>query len=160
MGKLSNKYLLTLSPIQVYKLLLEGKIMRFPNKFWVGEGALGRAAEITVYLINHILEWGEYDIKTKMGIRVFQDNKLFGMINSLFEGSPYKTIENAYPGKYRPWDFASVPRRFWTDESVEEVSQWIAENGVEKSSQTTKKLFRLSKSSMSKKGKQGRQKYG
>ncbi|HEY8910659.1 MAG TPA: hypothetical protein VIM51_10340 [Desulfosporosinus sp.] len=160
MGKLSNKYLLTLSAVRVYQLLLDGKIVRFPNKFWVGEGAFRRAAEITIYLINNVLVWGEDDIKTKMGIRVFQDNKLFGMINSLFEGSPYKTIENAYPGKYRPWDFACVPRSFWTDESVEEVSQWIADNGVDKSSQTTKKLFRLSQSSMSKKGKKRRKNYG
>lgn len=54
--KLSNEYLLTLSPVQVYGLLLDGNITRFPTRFWVGKAALGRAAEITVYLVNEVLK--------------------------------------------------------------------------------------------------------
>ena len=152
MKKLSNEYLLTLSPAQVYKLLIDGNITRFPNKFWTGEDALNRAADVTVCLIDDVLKWSEDDLKSKLGIRTFKDNKLLGMINVLFKGSSYNAIENAYPGRYKAWDFASVPRGYWNKESVKEVTQWIAENGTEKSLQTTKKILRLSQSNMVKKG--------
>lgn len=152
MERPNNNYQSALNPIKVYKQVLDGNLARFPNKFWVGEDALGRAAEITIYLIEDVLELSEDDLKAKMGIRLFQDNKLHGMINSLFEGSPYKAIENAYPGKYKALDFASVTRNYWNDESVKNASQWIAENGVRKSLQTTKKILRLSQSSMERKG--------
>lgn len=150
--KLTGKFLLTLPPVHVYKLLMDNIIVRFPNKFWVGEDALDRASEITVHLVEGVLEWHKTEVKEQMSIKIFKDNKLLGMLNSLFGGSPYMAIENAYPNKYEAWELANVPMNYWTPKTVKDVSSWIAENGAKESLQATKKILRLSQSNMAKRG--------
>ena len=151
-SKLTGKFLLTLPPVHVYKLLMDNNIVRFPNKFWIGEDALNRASEITVHLVEGVLKWHKTEVKEQMSIKIFRDNKLLGMLNSLFGGSPYMAIENAYPNKYEAWELANVPMNYWTPKTVKNVSSWIAENGVKESLQATKKILRLSQSNMAKRG--------
>jgi len=151
-NKLTGKFLLSLPSVHVYKLLMNNNIARFPNRFWVGEDALVRASEITVHLIEGVLKWHKDEVREQMSIKIFKDNKLLGMLNSLFGGSPYMAIENAYPDKYEAWELANVPMNYWTPQTVKNISSWIAKNGAKTSLQATKKILRLSQSNMAKRG--------
>ena len=150
LAKLTGEELLELPPVQVYKMVLDSVIGRFPNRFWVGEEALARSSEITVYLIEGVLKWGSEDVQKQLGIKTFNDNKLLGMLNSIFKGSSYAALENAYPGKYQAYELANVPVNYWNTETQAAISNWIATHGAGMNAQVTRKLFRSSQSGMNK----------
>ena len=82
-NKLTGKFLLTLPPVHVYKLLMNNNIVRFPNRFWVGEEALVRASKITIHLVEGVLKWHKTEVKEQMSIKIFRDNKLLGMLRHI-----------------------------------------------------------------------------
>lgn len=145
-NKLTGDFLLSLPTIEVYKLLLDGAIVRFPNRFWVGNEALARSIEIIKYLVEDILKWDELDLRERMSIRVFKEHKLLGMLNSMFEGSAYLAVENAYPGKYPAYKLANVPRNYWNQDTVAAANRWATKRGTNPDPQTVRKLFRSSQS--------------
>lgn len=102
--------------VELYKKILTGELKRFPNRFWVDAGAEGNAAAITKYLIEEILKWDEEEVKKNLNELVFRKNKLSGMLEYTFGRSPFKAIDNAYPGKYKEWDFKAAPKHIWKNE--------------------------------------------
>ena len=49
------------------------------------------------------------------------------MLNAIFTKSPYAAINNAYLEKYKPWQFANVPKSYWTKETAAEATRWLIE---------------------------------
>ena len=85
------------------------------------------AAIVTKAMIEDVLEWSEEDVVRKLSQKTFTDNKLGGMLVKVFDGSPYAAIDNAYPGKYKPWQFDNVPKSYWTKETAAEATRWLIE---------------------------------
>ena len=114
-----------------------------PNHFW----NLKTASEATTWLIEEKLKWSDEDIKQKLSANIFIKNSLTGMLNVLFNGSPYLAIENAYPGKFKPWELPSVPKKFWNMETAKEATIWLIEEKLKWSDEDVKqklsrKIFR------------------
>ena len=69
------------------------------------------------------------------------------MIMKCFGNSPYEAINNAYPNKYKEWEFSFVPRGFWNDkENGIKATKWLIEeklklNDKELKERLSKKLF-------------------
>ena len=68
-----------LSPVEVYQLILVGKLKRFPNGFWCEPDGEENAGEILQYLFESLLQWSFQDIKQKIYFKIFNDYKLQGM---------------------------------------------------------------------------------
>ena len=102
--------------VELYKKILKGELKKFPNRFWVDSGAEENAAAITRYFIEEILKWKEEDVKKNLTELVFRKNKLSGMLEYTFNRSPFKAIDNAYPGIYKEWDFKAAPKHIWENE--------------------------------------------
>lgn len=111
--------------IEIYKLVLSGKIKKFPRGFWMQPEAKDNAAKVTKYLLEDILHYTEDDIRTKVNGTTFADNKLRGMLNNVFGNSIYKCIDNAYPGKFKEWELSSTPKNFWNKETAKEATKWL-----------------------------------
>ena len=94
-----------------------------PKNFWNME----TAKEATIWLIEEKLKWSDDDIKQNLSLKIFKENPLVGMLNVLFNGSPYLAIENAYPGKFKPWEFTQVPKNFWNLKTASEATIWLIE---------------------------------
>ena len=94
-----------------------------PNSYWTKE----TAAEATRWLIEEKLKWSEEELLKKLGKKTFYDNGLKGMLTNVFDGSSYAAINNAYPGKYKPWQFEHVTRSYWTKERAVEATIWLIE---------------------------------
>ncbi|WP_407301664.1 AbrB/MazE/SpoVT family DNA-binding domain-containing protein [Clostridium botulinum] len=121
-----------LTDVELYKLRLQGKLKKFPDGFWKKPGALDSAKEITIYFIEEILKWNEEDIRKKIDEKTFREYKLSGMLEYVFDRSPFKAIENAYPGVYKEWDLKHVSRNLWEDENKRKKAiEWLL-NKVEK----------------------------
>jgi hypothetical protein len=73
-----------------------------------------------------MLKWNEEQVKENLTEKIFRENKLSGMLQYVFGRSPYRAIENAYPGKYLPWEFKSCYKGIWQNEEMREAAvKWL-----------------------------------
>ena len=102
---------------------------RFPMGTWIYFDVVdyNAAAIVTKAMIEDVLKWSEEDVVRKLNSKTFTDNKLGGMLDSVFNRSTYAAINNAYPEKYKPWQFANVPNSYWTKETAAEATKWFIE---------------------------------
>jgi len=91
--------------ISIYREVLEGKRRRFPNGFFDGSEGLRRAAILTRYLIRQVAGMRLEEIPKKVNKSLFYRHKLTWMLGYCFNWSPYLAVENAYPGRFHPWQF-------------------------------------------------------
>lgn len=114
--------------VDIYKKILKGELKRFPNRFWVDPGAEEHAKQITKYLIEEILKWGDDEVKENLSEMVFRKHKLSGMLEYTFGRSPFKALDNAYPNKYKEWELKTVPKNLWeNEEKQKEATKWLLE---------------------------------
>ena len=72
--------------IRIYEEIRTGKRSRFPRGFWV-DGSnynYNAAADITKYLVEDVLNWDDEVVKDRMCCEVFFQQKLKGMLWTLF----------------------------------------------------------------------------
>ena len=114
-----------ISKYYLEEVLAKGK--NFPSGTWSGDKKYENAKNVTKTLIEKVLKWSENDIKEKLSANTFRKNSLGGMLAVLFNDSPYRAIENAYPGKFKPWELPSVSKKFWNMETAREATIWLIE---------------------------------
>lgn len=123
--------LFKLSPIEIYKMVLRGDLKAFPRGFWQRPEAEQNAIIVTKFLLEDILKWSENDIKSKLLKSTFDNNKLGGMINTIFNGSPFNAINLTYPNKYNIWDFTQTPKNYWNKETSLKAIKWMIEDKLQ-----------------------------
>jgi hypothetical protein len=131
-----------LTAVEIYKMVLTGKLKRFPCRFWT-DNDMSEYIEIIKFLIEDILKWSNDDIKEKLGNDTFIDNGLTGMLRKVFGSSPYKAINTAYPGKFHPWELRMVPRNYWNLETAGDAVRWFIEEKLQWSDNDIKKNLTL-----------------
>jgi hypothetical protein len=72
-----------------------------PNHFWNKETAI----MATKWLIEEKLKWTDHEIKEYLQIQTFRDHGLSTVINTIYNNSPYKALNAAYPGRFHKNDF-------------------------------------------------------
>ena len=118
------------------------KAWEFPKtskKFW----NLKTARKATIWLIEEKLKWSNEDVKKKLTRNIFIQNSLGGMLTILFNNSPYLAIENAYPGKFKAWEFAKVSNHFWNLKTAKEATIWLIEEKLKWSDEDVKQKLSL-----------------
>lgn len=113
--------------VDVYKLVWSGRLKMFPHFTWTGEEGISNAIKCTKYLIENILKWDTEQVKQKLNINTFLDNKLGGMMTIIFSSSPYTALNYAYPDTYKPWEMAMCPLNTWDDETSIIATKWLIE---------------------------------
>ena len=112
---------------------------KVPKNFW----NLKTASEATIWLIEEKLRWSDEDVRRNLSQNTFKENSLRGMLDVLFNGSPYLAIDNAYPGKFKPWELSSVPKKFWNLETAKEATIWLIEEKLKWSDEDVKEKLTL-----------------
>ena len=125
-----------ISKYYLEEVLAKGK--KFPKGVWNCNEKYDNAKEVTKTLIEKVLKWSDDDIKSKLSINTFRENSLKGMLNYLFNNSPYRAIENAYPGKFKPWEVTRVSKKFWNVETAKEATIWLIEEKLKWSDEDIK----------------------
>lgn len=114
-GEFSNAELLNMDIIEIYKLLLEGRIRRFPPGIWECPEAKENSIRCIKYLLEDILQWNIEDIKSNIRMKVFIKYKLSGMMQKLYGNSPYEALSLVYPNQFMPWELHEAPTRIWLE---------------------------------------------
>ena len=65
-------------------------------------------------LIENKLKWNEEDIKEYYSSGVLMKNGLGRVAKEI---GVYKSLNIAYPGRFKPWELKCVPRNFWKDKN-------------------------------------------
>jgi hypothetical protein len=128
-----------LSPVEVYQLILAGKIKKFPKGTWEQPDSVEYAADIVRYWIEHILKWSDEDIKKGLSARLFIKHKLGGPLQRVFGESPYQAINAVYPGRFKEWDLPIVPQNYWDYENAIAAIKWLIEEKLQWNDEDIKK---------------------
>lgn len=109
-----------LTNIEIYDLILHGRLSSFPSGFWSNtniEDAKQIALELLHYLIDEKLKLSKEEIKKVVSKKILTKNKLH-TASKLFGRSAIRYVMSAYPGYFQPWQFNQdrVPQSFWTSE--------------------------------------------
>ena len=141
MRKDTKEELFKMDAVDVYKMVLKGDTIKaFPKGFWQQPEAKQNASKCTRYLIEEILKYDEKKIKEKNSKSIFSKNKLAGMLATCFNYSPYEVIDNAYPNKYKEWEFKAVPQGCWDNkENGIKATKWLIEEKLKLSDEELKK---------------------
>lgn len=116
-----------LDDVECYKRVLTREIKQFPCGFWEKPYSLDSAKKIIRYLVDDKFKMKERDIPQKVSKAFFSDNKLGGMLTTLFNNSAAEAIMFAYPNKFRRFEF-KVGAGYWNDtENVKDAIRWLIE---------------------------------
>ena len=131
-----------ISKYYLEEVLAKGK--QFPKDIWNYNSKYDNAKVVTKTLIEKVLKWSDDEIKRKLSANTFRKYSLTGMVISLFNGSSYLAIENAYPGKFKPWEFTQVPNHFWNLKTASEATTWLIEEKLKWSDEDVRKKISVS----------------
>ena len=124
--------------IEMYKEKLKGTRKTFIRGIWQRPDAVSNAIKVTRYLIEEVLKLSDEELKEKLSSKFFYENSLGGMLEYLFDRSPYKVINTVYPNRFREWEFKQVPNRFWSREKGIEATRWLVEEKLKLSDEELK----------------------
>ena len=119
--------ILTKGIVKIYKEVLSGDRGKFPNRTWQRPDAKENAKKCIKYLVEEIYKFSDDEIIEKITVDFFRNHKLWGMLNSLFDGSPFEAIDTAYPGRFKPWNFRCTPQSYWDIEKAIKATKWLIE---------------------------------
>ena len=128
--KITKEQLYTMDAVAIYNLVREGKYLKkFPAGFWMRPEAMDNAKKCIKYLVEEILNLEAEDLRNNLDASIFHKNQLCGMLNTCFEGSPYKAISYTYPEKsFQPWELGLAPRGYWKDiKNGIKATRWLVE---------------------------------
>jgi hypothetical protein len=98
---------------------------------WQGPDRFKLAAEATRWMIEEVEGVTVGDIPQRISATTFGKHNLRGMLSVCFRGSFFRAIENAYPGRFHPWEFRNVPKNFWQGEqglgNARRATRWLCE---------------------------------
>ena len=98
--------------IEIYQDVLEKKIRRFPDNFFLGEEGKKYIRYMTCYLLEERLSIPVHEIPLKVTANTLWSHRLKPPA-MMYGWNYYDVIDNAYPGIFKPWEFRQVPRKYW-----------------------------------------------
>ena len=95
------------------------------NGYWKQGDGRTRLIEAVRYVIEEECKMPVEDIPKQVTHAFFKERNLYGAFNQ-FGQSTYETINAAYPGRFYPWQFHTVPMNYWKDPlNVEIAMKWL-----------------------------------
>ncbi|MBQ4869133.1 hypothetical protein IHQ11_21925 [Priestia megaterium] len=101
--------------IKIYQDVLDKKRKRFPNYFVVGNEGKKYMRYMTCYLLEQHLSIPIDEIPFQVGANTLWSHRLRPPA-MLYGWNYYEVIDNAYPGKFKPWQFQQTPDKYWDGE--------------------------------------------
>lgn len=140
-----------LTTVEIYELVLNRSISRFPEFFWEGEDGVKRGLECVEYLLYEKLKWDNEKIRTDFSKSLLIKNKLAGMLSACFGNSPLRCVLALLGDTYEPWEYNVAPKHYWSNVTAKKATAtminklgWNEDDIKDKLSQKTFKEFGLS----------------
>lgn len=116
--------------IILYEAVLAGKVTKFPANYFQGVDGKIKIRNILKHLIYNKLNLKEEEIPLKVSARFLQESKL-GTALREFDSSPAKLCQFAFEVNWEPWQFKSMPKKYYEEENIKyDITTWILENKI------------------------------
>ena len=125
-----------LTEVEIFQLVLKGKLKRFPMHFWSCQESDEYAPVIIRYMTEKLIGIQPEDIPQKIRKYHFTEYKLSRMIDYKYQSSPYIAMTAAYPYmNFKAWDFTCAPNNYWRGENGQEnafqAMRWLFEKKLQ-----------------------------
>ncbi|GMA65941.1 hypothetical protein [Alicyclobacillus fastidiosus] len=95
------------------------------NGYWQKEDGKQRAIEAIRYVLEDECDIPIHEIPKHITYQFFKEHGLSGAFN-VFGQSTYEAVNAVYPGRFKPWEFTSVPMNYWQDPvHVQQAMNWL-----------------------------------
>lgn len=130
-----------LEPEEVYMLLLNGNINKFPNHYWDTNDRKEKAKKCIKHLIENVLKWSDEEVLENFRYNTFHKYGLKNMVKKCFNDVYHEALCYTYPDKFKVWHFKTSPRNFYTKENTIKALQWEIENNLKYSKIKVKNIM-------------------
>lgn len=114
--------ILSISPLEWYKKILNGEIKTFPNGFFQNY-KLKDLKELLVYFEKIVIESENINGALIYSHTLLKKYRLSALTNNY---SAYEILNMVHPNKYQVWEMASCPPNYWNNESnVKYACEWF-----------------------------------
>jgi hypothetical protein len=103
------------------------QLKKVPQSYWNKK----TGKEATLWLIEEKFKWTDKEICENLSVNCFCKNGLNTMLFKIFNGSPYQALNAVYPGRFKPWQLASVPQKYWNEKTAKEAIIWLIEENLQ-----------------------------
>ncbi|OTZ79392.1 hypothetical protein BK768_07350 [Bacillus thuringiensis serovar tohokuensis] len=111
---------------EIYQEILDGDRKKFPPGTWSEDENNELARRVTKYLIEQVLIWNIQDLREGWNQKLIQKMKLTTVL-AKYNNSPYRMLNDAYPGHVKEWELKMAPLHFWTKENGLNALKWTIE---------------------------------
>lgn len=92
---MQNKSLVYLSEVKIYKMVLSGRIKKFPYGFWKSIEQ-ENIKNVILFLFRNYLRWSNENIIKYANFDLFREYRLSGMLKLFFNGSHLQALDFAF----------------------------------------------------------------
>lgn len=124
-----------LEPEEVYMLMLNENINRFPNGYWDTDDRKEKAKKCIKHLVENVLKWSDEEVLENFRYDTFHKYGLKNMVKKCFNDVYHEALCYTYPDKFKVWHFKTAPRNFYTKENTIKALKWEIENNLKYSEQ-------------------------
>lgn len=73
------------------------------------------------------MKWSKEEVAKNLTRKVFRENGLGSMFNTVFNNSTFAALECVYPKVYKPWLLKQIPKGYWDEDTAKEAVIWLVE---------------------------------
>ncbi|HDR7454959.1 TPA: hypothetical protein QCX53_005085 [Bacillus cereus] len=114
----------------------EWELLSTPNRFWTKQKAL-KALRWTIEVKEQLTH---EELKKTYSRKWIKQHKMIVPLNRFWNNSPYRMLNDLYPGRFKEWELSVTPHKYWTKQRGLEALRWIIE---EKEQLTHEELLKI-----------------
>ncbi|MEC0033308.1 hypothetical protein P4L29_02470 [Bacillus cereus] len=115
----------------------EWELISTPNRFWTKQKAL----EALKWTIEEKEQLTQEALKKAYSRKWIKKNKLIVPLNKYWGNSPYRMLNDLYPGRFTEWELSVTPYNYWTKQRALEALRWTIEEKEQLTQEALLKIY-------------------
>lgn len=112
-----------MNALDVYKTVQKDNRYSYPESFWE-ECIRDERVAIVRYFVEELLKWDEETLFNNLSNSTFKEYGLARLLTAHYNGKFFNAIRDAYPTKYKPWQFKNNPINWNLSKGIE-ATRWL-----------------------------------
>ncbi|PEF43413.1 hypothetical protein CON22_26045 [Bacillus cereus] len=107
----------------------------------LGRWTKNKALNALKWTIEEKEKLTDIEIRKIISVDWLKKKGLGSPLGKYWRDSPYKMINDLYPGRFKEWEFNSAPNKFWTKDKSLKALKWIIEEKEKLSDEQLRKIY-------------------
>lgn len=97
------------------------EVQSLPSSYWQRD----ISQDAVRWLVQEKIKLDEKNYSYKLTRKDFSKYRLRSMFNLVYNNSSYAALQDAFPGKYQPWERTSAPNNYWNESTCKQAIEWL-----------------------------------